>query len=99
MLSQYEYAIEYRKAATYGKADVLSRLPVQPDDKFEKEQEEDDTHVVNTINTVSLQLKATDPELLAKSIRQRSGYFYANETCSRRLNRQEGYLRKRTLLN
>ena len=66
MLSQYEYAIEYRKAATYGKADALSRLPVQPDDKFEKEKEEDNTHVVNTINTVSLQLKATDPELLVK---------------------------------
>ena len=39
---------------------------MRPDDEFDKEEEEDDTHVVNAINTVSLQSKATDPELLAK---------------------------------
>ena len=66
MLSQYEYTIEYRKTAAHGNVDSLSRLPVRPDDEFDKEEEEDNTHVVNAINTVSLQLKATDPELLAK---------------------------------
>ena len=39
---------------------------MRTDDEFDKEEEEDNAHVVNAINTVSLQLKATDPELLAK---------------------------------
>ena len=66
MLSQYEYTLKYKKTAAHGNADAQSRLPVRPDDEFDKEEEEDNTHVVNTINTVSLQLKATDLELLAK---------------------------------
>ena len=66
MLSQHKYTIEYRKTAAQGNADALSRLPERPDDEFDKEEEENNTHVVNAINTVCLQLRATDPKLLAK---------------------------------
>ena len=46
---------------TYGKADTLSRLPVRPDNEFDKNEKEDNTHAVNEINTISLQLKPFDP--------------------------------------
>ena len=66
MLSQYQYSIEYRKTSDHSNADALSRLPVGPDANFDEEEGDADVDTVCTIKTVSLQLKPTDPETLAK---------------------------------
>ena len=41
-LSQYDYAIEYRKTSADGKADAVSRLPAGEDTHFDREEEATD---------------------------------------------------------
>ena len=62
ILNQYNYSIEYRNTSAHGNADVLSRLPSGPDENFDHEEEkEDDMFVINSIKTISPQMKLTDP--------------------------------------
>ena len=65
-LSQYHYAIEYRKISAHGNADALSRLPMGEDTHFDREEEATDASTVCTIQMVSRQLNPTDAGLLAK---------------------------------
>lgn len=53
LLSQYEYAIEYRQTMKHGNADALSRLPAGPDIEVD-EEEVDDLNTVCSIKTIAL---------------------------------------------
>ena len=66
MVGQYSYTIEHRKTRAHGNADALSHLPVGPDEQFNAEEEVDDVKIVNSIKTLSSQLKPTDPETVWK---------------------------------
>ena len=65
-LSQYDYVIEFRKSSDHGNADALSRLPAGHDDIFDKEESEADTDSVCLIKQISLQIRATDPGVIAR---------------------------------
>ena len=45
---------------------MLSRLPLDPDVHFDHKEEKDDMYVINSIETISSQLKPRDPEFLLK---------------------------------
>ena len=65
-LSQYEYEIEYRKTSDHGNADALSRLPKGPDTIFDSYEDGADVDTICTIQSISKQLKPTDPGILRK---------------------------------
>ena len=65
-LSQYDYRIEFRKSTDHGNADAISRLPSGPDEIFDREENQADMDSVCLIKQVSLQIKPTDPGVLAK---------------------------------
>ena len=67
-LSQYDYRIEFRKSTDHGNADALSRLPSASDEIFDREENQADMDSVCLIKQVSLQIKPTDPGVLAKEL-------------------------------
>ena len=66
MLSQYDYSIEYRKTSHHGNADALSRLPVGPDEQFDREEDGADVDMVCIIKTIGKQLNPMKIGTLAK---------------------------------
>ena len=67
ILNEYNYSSQYRNTSAHGNVDVLSRLPLGPDAHFNHEEEEEDgMYVINSIKTISSQLKPTDPRVLLK---------------------------------
>ena len=59
-LSQFEYDTEYRKTKDHANADVLNRLRLGGDVKFDKEESEQDVDIVCTIKLLSRQVTASD---------------------------------------
>ena len=57
VLSQYDYAIEYRSTKQHGNAYDLSRLPVGPDLSFDGEAGDNDVDTVFTIRIINAQLQ------------------------------------------
>ena len=53
VLSQFDYAIKYRKTGHHGNMDALSRLPAMNDRQFDGEQSVDDIEMVCAIQDVS----------------------------------------------
>ena len=67
---------------------------MRTDDDLDKVEEEDNVHVLYAINTVRLQLKATDPELLAKE--SAKDPVISTVICSKWLERRKWNFSKRT---
>lgn len=66
MLNQFDYDIEYRKTTDHANADVLSRLPVSEDAKFDGEEAEDDCQMVCAIDDLSQKLAPADANSLSR---------------------------------
>jgi hypothetical protein len=66
LLSQYDYNVEYRPTNKHGNADALSRLPMGPDDDFDREESVEDTNTICTVKTISCQLDPADANLIRK---------------------------------
>ena len=65
-LSQFEYNIEYRKTKGYANANALSRLLSGGDAKFDKEESEQNVHIVCSIKLLSRQVTTKDSQTLRK---------------------------------
>ena len=65
-LGQFQYSLEFRKTNHHQNADALSRLPSSEDPIFDEEEEEDDSAMVCSIETLSLQIQSADASLVKK---------------------------------
>jgi hypothetical protein len=65
-IHNFSYTVEYRKTGQHGNADALSRLPVGDDPKFDGEESTEDSDMVCAIKVLSLQLRPSDSESIAK---------------------------------
>ena len=66
MLSQFNYKIEFRKTKDHANADALSRLSLQDDPKFDREEREDDTLMVCQIQTINEKINPANQGSLAR---------------------------------
>ena len=56
-LGQFQYTLEFRKTNHHQNADALSHLPSSEDPIFDEKEEEDDSDMVCSIKTLSLQIQ------------------------------------------